>query len=303
MIAAIQPRKLGISREEIGPAFKRSRDFNADLVGPFHDRRTRIRREDIGPELGAGKSAAHVHHEADRLVPLDWPFSRIGKDDVERRPNVRRPGTVLRCHRSDRSPESPCSWPSGSSANPSQRLGRSGAGRFAAEASDLPAKPDDQIGGCLNAPLEILRRRAPVLRNIACAIEIDKEVVVDDPQHLQVVTPRQIDSLFDKLLGRQGIPFASVDSCVRAVGAVERARQAGRVHCPAPAAQPLVSIEVGQVIGLRWHIRQRPERTLRGKNELAFAFEADAGDKVGRRTVLDMLTSSSSESSPCPRTT
>src|SRR5262249_26179567 len=49
----------------------------------LEDRRSRIGREDVGPEFSAGKSAADAHHEIDGLAPLLFSFPGEGEDDVE----------------------------------------------------------------------------------------------------------------------------------------------------------------------------------------------------------------------------
>src|SRR6185437_13009465 len=57
VLTAIEPGKYGVTREEIGPAFERIRDLNPKFFRVFHHRCARIRRENIRPELGAGKTA------------------------------------------------------------------------------------------------------------------------------------------------------------------------------------------------------------------------------------------------------
>src|SRR5277367_1509709 len=88
VLGSVQPRQAGIAREEIRPCLQRFRDFDAELFCFFEDRRTGIGRKNIGPELSAGKAAAHVHHEADRLAAFFPAFAGKGKDDVERRANA-----------------------------------------------------------------------------------------------------------------------------------------------------------------------------------------------------------------------
>ena len=53
--------------------------------------------------------------------------------------------------------------------------------------------------------------------NPARAIQIDEEVVIDDPEHLERIPPAQVDCFFDKLLRRQCIPFPPVDAGISAV--------------------------------------------------------------------------------------
>ena len=62
-------------------------------------------------------------------------------------------------------------------------------------------QPRDQVGRRLDAPLKIRACAHQSFGNVPRAIEIDQEVVVHHPQHLQVVTPRQIDRLLHKLFG------------------------------------------------------------------------------------------------------
>src|ERR1700761_2186106 len=89
MVAAIQPRQLGVTGEKIDPAFQRIGYFYAQFSRSFHDWGARVRSEDIRPELSAGKLAAHIHHKADGLVAFFLPLPRKREDDVEGRPNTR----------------------------------------------------------------------------------------------------------------------------------------------------------------------------------------------------------------------
>ena len=94
-------------------------------------------------------------------------------------------------------------------------------------------------------------------RDSARAIEVDHEVVVDDPEHLEPVAAGEVDGLFDKLFGRESVPLAAVDAGIGAVGAVERAGEPGGVHGPALSAATLVGVEVGNVVRLGGHIHER----------------------------------------------
>src|SRR5665213_1857639 len=89
MGSAFQPRKNGIAREKLRPAFERLRNLDTQLEGPVHDGGAWVRREDIGPELSARITAADVHDELDRFTPLLFAFAGISENHVERRTNAR----------------------------------------------------------------------------------------------------------------------------------------------------------------------------------------------------------------------
>src|SRR5690242_4320475 len=82
-----------------------------------------------------------------------------------------------------------------------------------------------EVGCRLNAPLEVRIFANQALRDGARPIKVNQEVIVDDPQHFEAIPAAEVDGLFDKLLGRQCIPFASVDACIRTVPAVVGARE------------------------------------------------------------------------------
>src|SRR6516162_5871230 len=88
VFAAIEPREHGVAGEEIGPAFERGWNLNTELLSLFHDGGAGVGSEDIGPEFGSRKTAADVHHEIDGFAAFCFPFTRVGKDDVERRSNA-----------------------------------------------------------------------------------------------------------------------------------------------------------------------------------------------------------------------
>src|ERR1700733_14965373 len=89
MVATVQPRQPGVAGEKVDPALQRVGHFYTQLSRFFHDRGARVRSEDIGPELSAGKPAAHIHDEADGLVAFLLTFTRKREDDVEGRPDTR----------------------------------------------------------------------------------------------------------------------------------------------------------------------------------------------------------------------
>src|ERR1700744_362158 len=84
VVLAIEPRKLGVARKEVGPAFKGVGRNDTKLGDLFHDRRAGIRREDICPEFGTGKFSTDIHDEANGLSSFFFAFAGKGKDDVER---------------------------------------------------------------------------------------------------------------------------------------------------------------------------------------------------------------------------
>src|SRR5579871_6994730 len=108
-------------------------------------------------------------------------------------------------------------------------------------------EPGHQVGGGLNAPLEIGARAHQAGGDFSRAIQVYKKVVVHHPQHLQVVTARQVDGLLHELFHRQSIPLAAVDAGIGAVSAVKGTSQAGDVHGPAASAHAFVGVEVGKV--------------------------------------------------------
>src|ERR1700761_6047307 len=83
VLRSVEPGQPGVTRKEICPSLERSRHLYAEFLCLFEDRRTWIWREDIRPELCAGKTAAHVHHEVNGFATLFLFFSREGEDDVE----------------------------------------------------------------------------------------------------------------------------------------------------------------------------------------------------------------------------
>src|SRR5689334_14119542 len=83
MGSPFQPREDGVSWKIVSPPFKRIRHCNAKFLDVVHDGRARVRRKNIGPELGAGEPPAYVHNETNGLPPLLCAFSRISENDVE----------------------------------------------------------------------------------------------------------------------------------------------------------------------------------------------------------------------------
>src|SRR5687767_12135236 len=77
VVFSVQPGENGIAWKEVGPFLKAFSRLDADLGCPLHYWSARIRRENIGPEFGARKSAANIHDEAYRFSPFYLPLSRI----------------------------------------------------------------------------------------------------------------------------------------------------------------------------------------------------------------------------------
>src|SRR5712671_862014 len=55
MILSSEPRKNSVTREIVHPTRERIRHFNPEVFGAMEDWRTRIRGEDVGPELSSGE--------------------------------------------------------------------------------------------------------------------------------------------------------------------------------------------------------------------------------------------------------
>ena len=84
MLAALEPGENRVTREVVHPAFKRLRYFDPDLLSAIEDRRTRVRRNDIGPKLSTGEAPAHVHHEVNRFAALPHALAGESENDVKR---------------------------------------------------------------------------------------------------------------------------------------------------------------------------------------------------------------------------
>src|SRR5262249_15361754 len=107
--------------------------------------------------------------------------------------------------------------------------------------------------------------------------------------HFERISTAQVDSLFDKLLWRQPVPFASIDAGVCAICTVERTCEARCIHRPPPAALALVRIKISDVVRLRRHIDEWSERAFRRHDQLPVTFEPDSCNKIRRRTCAQML--------------
>src|ERR1700722_3886815 len=115
-------------------------------------------------------------------------------------------------------------------------------------------EPRGEVCRCLNGPLERGASTHEAFGDGTRTVKIDQEVVVYDPEHLQVVSTTKIDGLLDKLLGRQRIPFASIDAGVCTITAVIGASEAGGIHGPTLSANAFIGIEVRKMIGLGRHV-------------------------------------------------
>ena len=128
----------------------------------------------------------------------------------------------------------------------------------------------------MNAPAKLGANTNEAFGDESSSVEVDEEIVVDDPKHFEVVAAREVDGFFDELLRRKSVPFAAVDTGVRAIRTIERTGQAGNVHGPATSATALVGVEVGKMIGLRGQIDDGFEWPLGSEVKLLIALEAEA---------------------------
>src|SRR5437879_12998982 len=69
-----EPRQDCVTREKVGPTFEGFGNFDAEFEGALHDGRSWIGSENVGPELGARKLSADIHHKADRCAPFHFAF-------------------------------------------------------------------------------------------------------------------------------------------------------------------------------------------------------------------------------------
>ena len=81
----------------------------------------------------------------------------------------------------------------------------------------------------------------------------------------------------------------SVDCRVRAVRTIERASQAGDIHCPTPATDPLVGVEIRQVVCLGRQLHQRLKRPFRIENWFSIPLETHTWYALQRGPVLEVL--------------
>ena len=128
----------------------------------------------------------------------------------------------------------------------------------------------------MNAPAKLGAGANETFGDEAGSVEVDEEIVVDDPKHFEVVAAREVDGFFDELLGRKSVPFAAVDTGVRAIRTIKGTGEAGNVHGPATSATALVGIEVGKMIGLGGQIDDGFEWPLGSEVKLLIALEAEA---------------------------
>src|SRR5678816_376718 len=84
MSIALQPRKHGVAREIVRPAFEGTGDFNSFFLGLIHDRRAGIWSKNVCPEFSTGEPAADIHDEIDCQPAVAVIFTWIREDDVER---------------------------------------------------------------------------------------------------------------------------------------------------------------------------------------------------------------------------
>src|SRR5678816_567632 len=289
MRSPFKPGKDGVAWKVVRPAFERARHFNSVFLRVMHDGRAWIWREDVCPELRAWKTPAHIEDEGDGLPAIVFVLARIRKDDVERRTDARL-HTALR-RKVDGIKVLKCL------VHQPQNFGRCGIDSLA----DLvkpgtPEKPkfvnaesSGKVCGRLNAPAKGCSRAYEALSNCESALLIHEEVVVYDPEHLQTITARQVEGLFDDLLGRKTIPLPPVNSGIRTVGTIERAREARRIHCPAPPAQPCVGVEVRKVISLGRHFDQWTQGPFRIQHQEAIPLESHTRDLVERLSRFEVL--------------
>ena len=141
---------------------------------------------------------------------------------------------------------------------------------------------DHEVGGRLDAPVELDAAPHQAFGDADGALAIHQEIVIDNPQQFQVVAAHQIGGLFHHLVRIERIPLAAVDAVVGAVAAVVGAGETRRVHGPAPAADPLIGVEIGQVIGLRRHLAQGAQRARGVEANPAVLLVADARNAFQR---------------------
>ena len=86
---ALSARQHRVARKEIGPAFESLRNIESRARTPVSSWAPRIWGEDVGPEFGAGKTPADIHHQPMDSRRSASAFSGKAEDHVERRPDAR----------------------------------------------------------------------------------------------------------------------------------------------------------------------------------------------------------------------